>query len=196
MPVRFYLDKRQNRYKEAPIRMVWSFNGDRYQTTMGFSIPPEAWNDATKRVIPAAYNHKKTESFIINDFIKAMERAVNRLENYTRTQNATLTKPIVKKVVADVFAAGGEFPYEQEKVWKKMLEERCLTKPRYFEHFKGGKYKLIGFGKDSETLEDVVIYQALYGANQIWVRPYDIFFSKVTLPDGTEVERFKETTNV
>lgn len=192
MPVKFYLDKRLNRYKEAPIRMVWSFNGDRYQTTMGFSIPPEAWNDATKRVTPAAYNHKKTESFIINDFIKAMERAVNRLENYARTQNASLTKPIVKKVVADVIAAGGEFPYEQEKVWKKMLEERGLTKPRLFEHFKGGKYKLIGFGKDSETLEDVVIYQALYGANQIWVRPYDIFFSKVTLPDGTEVERFKE----
>jgi len=192
MPVKFYLDKRLNRYKEAPIRMVWSFNGDRYQTTMGFSIPPEAWNDATKRVTPAAYNHKKTESFIINDFIKTMERAVNRLENYARTQNATLTKPIVKKVVIDVFAAGGEFPYEQEKVWKKMLEERGLTKPRYFEHFKGGKYKLIGFGKDSETLEDVVIYQALYGANQIWVRPYEIFFSKAKDENGNEVDRFTE----
>jgi len=62
-------------------------------------------------------------------------------------------------------------------------------------HFKGGKYKLIGFGKDSETLEDVVIYQAMYGAGQIWVRPYEIFFSKVTLPDGTEVERFKEISS-
>lgn len=196
MPVKFYLDKRLNRYKEAPIRMVWSFNGDRYQTTMGFSIPPESWNDATKRVTPAAYNHKKTETYIINDFIKAMEMAVNRMENFACTQNATLTKPIVKKVVADVFAAGGKYPGTQETFWKRMLEERCLTKPRYFEHFKGGKYKLIGFGKDSETLEDVVIYQALYGANQIWVRPYSIFFSKVTLPDGTEVERFKETTNV
>lgn len=72
------------------------------------------------------------------------------------------------------------------------VEERGLSKARYFEHFKGGKYKLIGFGKDSETLEEVVIYQALYGTGQIWVRPYDIFFSKVTLPDGTEVERFKE----
>ena len=194
MPLKFYLDKRQNKHREAPIRVVWSFNGDRYQTTMGFSIPPTAWDSRACRVTPAAYNHKKTPSTAINAFIIAMEKAVNRLENYARTQNATLTKTIVKKVVADVIAAGGDFPYKQEKVWRKMLGERSMTKDRYFEHFKGGKYKLIGFGKDSETLEDVVIYQALYGAGQIWVRPYDIFFSKVTLPDGTEVERFKEIT--
>lgn len=194
MPVRFYLDKRKNRYGEAPVRVVWSFNGDRYQTTMGFSIPPEAWDDQESRVTPAAYNHKNTASTTINAFIEATEKAVYRLENYARTQNATLTKPIVKQVVADVLAAGGEFPYTQEKVWKKMLAERLMTKARYFQHFRGGKYKLIGFGTDSETLEDVVIYQELYGLQKYWVRPYDIFFSKVTLPDGTEVERFKEIT--
>jgi hypothetical protein len=192
MPVRFYLDKRKNRYGEAPIRVVWSFNGDRYQTTMGFSIPPQAWDDQECRVTPAAYNHKNTASSAINAFIIAMEKAVNRLENYARTLNASLTKPIVQKVVADVLAAGGDFPYEKEKVWRSMLNERRLSTDRYFQHFRGGKYKLIGFGKDSETLKDVVIYQALYGANQIWVRPYDIFFSKVKLPDGTEVERFKD----
>ena len=192
MPVRFYLDKRQNRYGENPIRIVWSFNGDRYQTTMGFSIPPESWSEPDCRVTPAAYNHKNTASTTINAFISSMEKAVNRMENFARVQNATLTKPIVQKIVADVLGAGGEFPFEKEKSWKLMLQERGRSKDRYFEHFKGGKYKLIGFGKDSETLEDVVIYQALYGANQIWVRPQEIFFSKVTLPDGIDVDRFKE----
>lgn len=194
MPLKIYLDKRQNKHGEAPIRVVWSFNGDRYQTTMGFSVPPKAWDDAAKRVTPAEYNHKNTPSTIINAFIEATEKAVNRLENYARVQNATLTKPIVKKVISDVLGAGGEFPFEKEKSWKLMLQERGRSKDRYFEHFKGGKYKLIGFGKDSETLEEVVIYKALYGTGQIWVRPYDIFFSKVTMPDGTEVERFKEIT--
>ena len=192
MPVRFYLDKRKNRYGEAPIRVVWSFNGDRYQTTMGFSIPPQAWAYQECRVTPAAYNHKNTASSAINAFIIAMEKAVNRLENYARTLNASLTKPIVQKVVADVLAAGGDFPYEKEKAWRSMLNERRLSTDRYFQHFRGGKYKLIGFGKDSETLKDVVIYQALYGANQIWVRPHDIFFSKAKDEDGNEVERFKE----
>lgn len=192
MPLKFYLDKRQNKYGEAPIRVVWSFNGDRYQTTMGFSVPPKAWDDVAKRVTPAEYNHKNTPITTINAFIEATEKAVNRLENYARVQNANLTKPIVKKVIADILGAGGEYPSAQEPLWKKMLKERGLTKSRYFEHFKGGKYKLIGFGKDSETLEEVVVYEEMYGIHEIWVRPYNIFFSKVTLPDGSEVERFKE----
>ena len=192
MPLKFYLDKRKNKYGESPIRLVWSFNGDRYQTTMGFSVPPAAWNDAIKRVTPAEYNHKNTPSSTINAFIEATEKAVNRLENYARVQNATLTKPIVKRVISDVLATGGAYPSSKESLWKKMLCERRLNTDRFFEHFKGGKYRLIGFGKDSETLIDVVIYQALYGENQIWVRPYDIFFSKVKLPDGSGVERFKE----
>ena len=192
MPLKFYLDKRKNKHGEAPIRVVWSFNGDRYQTTMGFSVPPKAWDDAAKRVTAAEYNHKKTPVTTINGFIQSIEKAVNHTENYARLQNATLTKPFVKKVVEDVLAAGGEYPAAQEPVWRRMLKERGRSTARYFQHFKGGKYKLIDFGKDSETLEDVVIYQALYGANQIWVRPYDMFFSKVKLPDGTEVERFHE----
>ncbi len=192
MPVRFYLDKRKNKYGECPIRIVWSFNGDRYQTTMGYSIPPEAWDGETRRVTPAAYNHKKTASSEINSFIESMERAVNRLENFARTQNAAPTKTIVKKVVADVLAAGGAYPSPKESLWKKMLSERRLNTDRYFEHFKGGKYKLIAFGKDSETEKDVVIYQALYGDNQIWVRPSSMFFSKVTDKEGNEVQRFKE----
>ena len=194
MPLKFYLDKRKNKYGEAPIRVVWSFNGDRYQTTMGFSVPPKAWDDVAKRVTPAEYNHKKTSIVLINGFIDSIEKAVNHVENYALMQNATLTKPLVKKVVQDVLAAGGQYPATQETVWRKMLQERSQSIDRYFVHFKGGKYKLIGFGQDSETLEDVVVYQALYGSNQIWVRPYEMFFSKVTLPDGTEVERFKEIT--
>ena len=192
MPLKIYLDKRKNKHGEAPIRIVWSFNGDRYQTTMGFSIPTEAWDNKKCRVTPAAYNHKNTPSTTINAFLDTIERSVNRIENYARTQNATLTKPLVRQVVADVIACGGEYPFEKEKAWKKALTERSLTKDRYFQHFRGGKYKLIGFGKDSETLEDVVIYQALFGARQIWVRPYEIFFSKAKDENGNEVDRFKE----
>lgn len=96
MPVRFYLDRRHNRYGEDPIRVVWSFNGDRYQTTIGASVPPEAWDGHTSRVTQAAYNHKNTASVIINDFILSIEKAVNCMENFARTQNAFLTKTIVK----------------------------------------------------------------------------------------------------
>lgn len=195
MPLKFYLDKRKNRHGEAPIRVVWSFNGDRYQTTAGISIPPQAWDESQCRVTPAAYNHKNTPTTDINEFLDNMDMAVNRLEHYARTQNASLTKPLVRKVVADLVAAGLKYPYDKERGWIKAVAERRLSTDRYFQHFRGRKYKLIGFGKDSETLEDVVIYQALYGAEHIWVRPYNIFFSKVKDERGDMVERFKEITD-
>ena len=64
---------------------------------------------------------------------------------------------------------------------------------RYFIHFKGGLYKMLGIACHSESLEQVVIYQALYGTNKKWVRPLSMFFEKITL-NGVEVERFKEIT--
>lgn len=62
---------------------------------------------------------------------------------------------------------------------------------RYYRHFKGGKYRLLAIGRDSETLEPVVVYQALYGSRDVWVRPYGMFFGKV-LRDGVEIDRFRE----
>ena len=63
--------------------------------------------------------------------------------------------------------------------------------PRYFRHFKGGKYELLAEGKDSETLQPVVIYRALYGEHGIWVRPKAMFFESVTRDDYTG-PRFRE----
>lgn len=68
-----------------------------------------------------------------------------------------------------------------------------MDKERYFVHFKGGLYKMIGLAYHSETLEEMVIYQALYGDYKIWVRPKTMFFDKV-IHNGIEVNRFKEIT--
>ena len=40
-----------------------------------------------------------------------------------------------------------------------------------YRHFKGNEYLVIGIAKHSETLEPMVVYQALYGNKEIWVRP-------------------------
>lgn len=53
-----------------------------------------------------------------------------------------------------------------------------------YKHFKGKLYKVINIGYDSETNNDqfpkkLVIYEALYDDHKIWVRPYDMFISKV-----------------
>ena len=62
---------------------------------------------------------------------------------------------------------------------------------RYFRQFKGGLYKMIDIDKDSETLEEMVVYQALYGEKGLWVRPRKMFFEKI-VSDGKEMDRFTE----
>ena len=47
----------------------------------------------------------------------------------------------------------------------------------------------MGIAKDSETLEKMVVYQALYGEGEIWVRPYEMFFETVER-DGKVMPRF------
>lgn len=62
---------------------------------------------------------------------------------------------------------------------------------RYFRHFKGGLYRYVCTAYDSETQERKVVYQALYGERQFWVRPEKMFFESVTR-DGRTFPRFEE----
>ena len=72
-----------------------------------------------------------------------------------------------------------------------------------YRHFKGKLYKVLNIGYDSETnnLEfpkKLVIYEALYDDHKIWVRPYDMFVSKVDknkYPDVIQEYRFELIKN-
>ena len=59
-----------------------------------------------------------------------------------------------------------------------------------YQHFKGNKYKVLCIAKHSETLEEMVVYQALYGAGDIWVRLTNMFLEDIE-KDGKIIERFK-----
>ncbi|PJA90130.1 MAG: DUF1653 domain-containing protein [Candidatus Magasanikbacteria bacterium CG_4_9_14_3_um_filter_32_9] len=59
-----------------------------------------------------------------------------------------------------------------------------------YQHYKGNKYEVLGVAKHSETLEKMVVYKALYGNNQIWIRPLEMFL-EIVEKDGKKVERFK-----
>jgi hypothetical protein len=64
-----------------------------------------------------------------------------------------------------------------------------------YKHYKGNFYEVIGVACHSETLEELVVYKALYvskefGENAIWVRPIKMFLEKVVV-DGKEIPRFE-----
>ena len=60
---------------------------------------------------------------------------------------------------------------------------------QYYKHFKGNLYKVLHVAKHSETLEDIVVYQAMYGEKGIWVRPKSMF-EEVIERDGKTFRRF------
>lgn len=64
------------------------------------------------------------------------------------------------------------------------------VKPGIYIHYKGGKYKVSGVCLHSETLEELVIYEAQYGEKLRWVRPIKMFLENVMI-DGKEKPRFK-----
>ena len=59
-----------------------------------------------------------------------------------------------------------------------------------YRHYKGNQYEVIGFAKHSETLEDMVIYRALYGEGGTWVRPLSMWDNPIEI-DGKTVKRFE-----
>ncbi len=67
-------------------------------------------------------------------------------------------------------------------------EPRTLKIGRY-RHFKGNEYEVIGCARHSETLEELVVYRALYGEQELWVRPLEMFLGDVER-DGKPIPRF------
>lgn len=58
-----------------------------------------------------------------------------------------------------------------------------------YRHFKGNAYQVVAMATHSETMEEMVVYKALYGEGGYWVRPAAMFLEEVTR-DGKTFPRF------
>ena len=63
------------------------------------------------------------------------------------------------------------------------------VEPGLYQHYKGPQYRVFSVARHSETEEEVVFYQALYGEYGFWVRPLSMFLETVEV-DGEQVPRF------
>ena len=64
-----------------------------------------------------------------------------------------------------------------------------------YKHYKGKEYEVIGAARHSETLEELVVYRALYDSKEfgnmaLWVRPLEMFLEEVET-DGKKIPRFE-----
>jgi len=60
-----------------------------------------------------------------------------------------------------------------------------------YQHYKGQIYQVFNVARHSETEEQLVVYQCLYGDYSMWVRPLSMFVETVELEDGQIIPRFK-----
>lgn len=63
-------------------------------------------------------------------------------------------------------------------------------KPGRYRHFKRMEYQVLYTARHSETMEPMVVYQALYGERGIWVRPAAMWSERVER-DGYAGPRFR-----
>ena len=63
-----------------------------------------------------------------------------------------------------------------------------------YQHFKGGKYEVLGVVHHSETLEILVLYKHLGdNSTDLWVRPYDMFVEDIEHDGRKPIPRFRYT---
>ena len=83
---------------------------------------------------------------------------------------------------------------QQYVKWKKFKNKEEFgeleMKKGIYEHYKGNRYQVVGIALHSETLEEMVVYKALYGEEKLWVRPVSMW-DELVEKDGENVPRFK-----
>lgn len=70
----------------------------------------------------------------------------------------------------------------------RIYEQRI--KKGLYRHFKGNYYELVGFAYHSEDMSCMVVYRALYGDREMWVRPVSMWEEYVER-DGERYRRFE-----
>ena len=102
MSVRFTLEKRTNKYGESPIRLSWSFGGQRYQTTLGYSIKKADWDEMRRLVKSGTHNYSGQKTDDINFYIKRISLVVTGIEQQCNRNRTALSRDMMKQAISDV----------------------------------------------------------------------------------------------
>lgn len=175
MSVRFTLEKRTNNFGECPIRLSWCFGGQRYQTTIGYSIKKTDWDEKSSSVRPEVKNHSGQSADDINFYIKRIAIVAAGIEKHFGGDEKALPKGIKKKAISE--AVSLDFARAEDVI------ERCLEgweslpkmKTGYYKDQEGRYYKLICDAKNRYNYDRSYVVQQLFGIRDREIVPEHYF---------------------
>lgn len=167
MSVSFTLEKRTNLHDESPIRISWSFMGERVQSTIGISIKKEDWNEKSRLVKADAHNHNGQNADEINFLIKRISMVVMDVELACIENQYILGKDMMKQAISDALSKDIARPED--------ILERCLQglkslpeiKTRYYKDLAGRYYKFLCEARGFyNSVDKFYILQELFGRGE------------------------------
>ena len=100
MAVNFYIDKRLNKDGGSPLRISWTFKGQRVMTTMGYTVKPHLWDSELQKVQESNdINEGQFDAFLINQRLIAIRSSLMRIERVVRTSSL---RPMYKEEMTTI----------------------------------------------------------------------------------------------
>ena len=143
MSVGFTLEKRANKFGECPIRLSWSFMGERYQTTLGTSIKKENWDEKNKMVKADAHSHNGKTADEINFLIKRISEVVMGVEQTSVDDDYIVTKDMMKQAIKEALAKNIARPKDIVELCINGIVSTPETKTRYYRDPSGKYYQYL-----------------------------------------------------
>jgi len=195
MPVSFTLEKRTNLHNECPIRLSWSFIGERYQSTLGASIKKEDWDEERRLVKANAQNHCGQTAEDINFLIKRVSTVVMGIEQDCVGSEFIVGKDMMKQAISDALAKDIARPED--------IVERCMNgitstpepTTRYYRDLVGRYYQFLCDAKNYYASHDkYFILQELFGAHERVAVPISKFKPEREKGSMYPITKFKEVS--
>lgn len=196
MSVSFTLEKRTNSHDECPIRLSWSFMGERLQSTLGVSIKKEDWDAGRRLVKDNAQNHNGQSAEDINFLIKRVSTVVLGIEQDCVGSEYIVGKDMMKQAINDALASDIARPED--------IIERCLNSivstpeptTRYYRDLSGRYYQFICDARNYYASSDnYYILQELFGRRERVAVPISKFKPEREKGSMYTIIKFKEVSN-
>lgn len=158
MPIKFTLDKREDFMHECAIRLSWTFEKERCQTTIGIRIKKDNWNPVAQQVRENTHNNDNRQANDINALLRRMKKMATSAESISISTGKKLWAMMMKKAVKDILRYNDA---KTEDIAANALNPGAKsydTEPKFY-RYRHDKYysKVCVAYNDTKTYKSVVL---------------------------------------